>query len=54
MSVGSKAGGGSRASDEDGRTSVKVGEFLSSESQLLATIRSSDLASKFFFSFGKE
>lgn len=28
MSVSSKAGGGSRASDEDGRTSVKVGEFV--------------------------
>lgn len=28
MSTSSKAGGGSRASDEDGRTSVKVGEYL--------------------------
>ena len=28
MSVHSKAGGGSRASDEDGRTSVKVGECI--------------------------
>lgn len=28
MSVSSKAGGGSRASDEDGKTSVKVGEFV--------------------------
>jgi kinesin family protein 4/21/27 len=27
MSMTSKAGGGSRASDEDGRTSVRVGEF---------------------------
>lgn len=27
MSTSSKAGGGSRASDEDGRTSVKVGEY---------------------------
>ncbi|MBE3042441.1 hypothetical protein IMZ48_07655 [Candidatus Bathyarchaeota archaeon] len=26
MSVGSKAGGGSRASDDDTRTAVKVGE----------------------------
>lgn len=28
MSTSSKAGGGSRASDEDGRTSVKVGKYL--------------------------
>ncbi len=27
MSMSSKQGGGSRASDEDGRTSVKVGEW---------------------------
>lgn len=27
MSMTSKAGGGSRASDEDGKTSVKVGMF---------------------------
>ena len=28
ISVGSKQGGGSRASDEDGKTSVKVGAYL--------------------------
>ena len=28
MSVSSKQGGGSRASDEDGKTSVKVGEWV--------------------------
>ena len=31
MSVNSKQGGGSRASDEDGKTSVKVGTKKSSE-----------------------
>lgn len=31
MSVSSKQGGGSRASDEDGRTSVKVGEYALGE-----------------------
>jgi hypothetical protein len=30
MSVSSKFGGGSRASDEDGKTSVKVGSYKSS------------------------
>lgn len=28
MSIGSKQGGGSRASDEDGKTAVKVGECI--------------------------
>jgi len=36
MSVGSKTGGGSRASDDDGRTSVKVGALRAGTSLLIS------------------